>query len=41
MKKGLRILLKSIAALMIVIVLFFAVVFVVNIISSKAEPEED
>ncbi|WP_238652604.1 alpha/beta hydrolase [Paenibacillus piscarius] len=37
MKKGLRILLKSIAALLIVIVLFFAVVFVVNIISSKAE----
>lgn len=37
MKKGLRILLKSIAALMIVIVLFFAVVFVVNIISSKSE----
>ncbi|QUL55791.1 alpha/beta hydrolase [Paenibacillus tritici] len=37
MKKWLRVTLKSIAAVMIVIVLFFAVVFVVNIISNKSE----
>ncbi|NOU83517.1 alpha/beta fold hydrolase [Paenibacillus sp. LMG 31459] len=37
MKKWLRVTLKSIAAIMIAIVLFLAVVFVVNIISSKSE----